>query len=74
MPITTSPILGSEVRVIRGVKGWSAEFRIEESALGGWDHEVGIMFVHDALISSDNDTNWPSEVNFWIRSFPSSVT
>lgn len=61
MQVTTLPAVGSEVRVIRGLRGWSAEFRISDTLLGGWDHEAAVMFVHDALPSSNDDSNWPTD-------------
>ncbi|TFG37536.1 MAG: hypothetical protein E4H46_01555 [Desulfobacterales bacterium] len=47
--------------MMRGVMGWSAEFRINEDLLEGWNHRASIMFVHDASLLTDDDSNWPEE-------------
>jgi K319L-like, PKD domain len=50
---TDSPPPGFIAAMRRGANGWSAEFRIDESLLAGWDHAAGLMFEHGATL-------WPS--------------
>jgi len=38
--------------IYRAPTAWSAEFRIAESLIGGWNHAAGLMIEHGA-------TNWP---------------
>ena len=47
MVATQTPKLGFTAVVARGGSGlWSAEFKIADSLLGGWNHSAGIMFEH----------------------------
>jgi len=43
---TLNPRLGFSSVISRGSNSWSAEFRIAESLLGGWNHRVGMMLDH----------------------------
>jgi hypothetical protein len=47
MMVTQTPQLGFTAVISRGHSSWSAEFRIAESLLGGWNHLVGLMLDHD---------------------------
>jgi hypothetical protein len=38
---------------------WSAELRIPAAALGGWNHIVGLDFVHANVGLSGSDYHWP---------------
>ena len=38
---------------------WSAELRVEESVLGGWDHVAGMNVGHYWVASQGNDYVWP---------------
>jgi hypothetical protein len=44
MAITAQAQHGFTAVIQRGDDGWSAEFRIAESLLGGWNHVSGLMF------------------------------
>jgi hypothetical protein len=46
MSETLSPQLGFSARIFRGSNSWSAELRIAESVLGGWNHRAGLMLDH----------------------------
>ena len=57
MVVTQTPQHGFSAAVVRGLQGkWSAEFKIAESLLGGWDHLAGIMFEHQSSV-------WPASAN-----------
>ncbi len=56
MAVTLSPQLGFTAVIQLGVTGWSAEFRIADSLLGGWDHAAGIMLDHGT-------PHWPPLAN-----------
>jgi hypothetical protein len=42
---------------------WSAELRIPSSALGGWDHIVGIDLRHQGLGGQGDDNHWPFQAD-----------
>ena len=42
--IPALPLPGFSAVTQRGATGWSAEFRIADSLLGGWNHSAGLMF------------------------------
>ena len=54
MSVSLSPQRGFTAVVQTGLTGWSAEFRIADSLLGGWGHAVGIMLDHDT-------PHWPPQ-------------
>ena len=47
MSPTLSPKPGFTVAIQRGPTSWSAELRIDDSLLGGWNHTAGLMLDHD---------------------------
>lgn len=50
---------GLQARIDTQDNTWSAEMRIQESALGGWDHPVGLKLGHYWVGSQGDDYNWP---------------
>ncbi len=53
MTATLTPLPGFTAVVGVGSNTWSAELRIADHLLGGWNHAARIMLDHDAL-------NWPA--------------
>lgn len=53
MVATLSPKPGFSAVIQRGLSGWSAEMRIDDSLIGGWNHLAGIMLDHDT-------PHWPA--------------
>jgi hypothetical protein len=53
MAVTLSPLPGFTAVVGVGSNAWSAEFRIADGLLGGWNHAARIMFDHNA-------PHWPA--------------
>jgi hypothetical protein len=53
MVVTLAPKVGVSAVVHRGSNAWSAEFRIADHLLGGWNHLVGMMLQHGSA-------TWPS--------------
>jgi hypothetical protein len=43
MIIPTQPMPGFAAVIRRGATAWSAELRIADSLVGGWNHQVGVM-------------------------------
>ena len=60
MVTTLQPRVGYSAVVARGQKAWSAELRIEDTLLGGWNHRVGLMLAASAPPSV---YRWPSVAN-----------
>jgi hypothetical protein len=56
MVVTLAPQLGFDAVVQRGSNAWSAEFRIADRLLGGWNRTVGMMADHGTPA-------WPSAAN-----------
>lgn len=57
MTVTLSPLPGFTAVVgVGGSNAWSAELRIADSLLGGWNHAARIMLDHDA-------PHWPAAAN-----------
>lgn len=62
-----------DVKTMRGTDSWSAEFRIPESALGGWNRQVGLVFFFGhsfcitlpggECISAGARSLWPTQGN-----------
>lgn len=52
-----SPAFTGEV--VLGATAWSAELRIADSLLGGWNHESGLMIVHIYPGTSGQVKIWP---------------
>ncbi len=57
---TLNPQVGYSVVIERGPGGWSAEMKISDALLGGWNHAAGILFTHNALGVSIGNGQWPS--------------
>ncbi len=65
MPVTTAPAPGFSAFVQHLADDrWSAELRIEESLVGGWNHAAGIMLHHDALTHDDEAADWPAGADY----------
>ena len=61
MTLDPSPTLGARAIVHRGVNGWSAEFAIPDSLLGGWDHAARMLVVLDSQTNAQTlTTTWPA--------------
>jgi hypothetical protein len=52
MTTTLSPQQGFSALIYRAPTAWSAEFRIAENLIGGWNHAAGLMIEHGAM-------HWP---------------
>ena len=50
---------GLQGQVMAGATSWSAELRIAKTALGGWDHLVGLQLGHYWVSSVGDDYLWP---------------
>jgi hypothetical protein len=50
---------GLQAQVSAGATAWSAELRIDQTLLGGWDHLAGFAFSHHAVSVADDDYAWP---------------
>jgi hypothetical protein len=50
---------GMEARISANDTHWSAEFRIDANALGGWNHLVGLAMGHFDKTASGDDYLWP---------------
>ena len=50
---------GLQAQVSAAATTWSAELRIDKTALGGWDHLVGLIAGHYSLTSQGDDYLWP---------------
>jgi len=69
MPPSLSPQPGYDSAIEHGENGWSAELRIADNLVGGWDHAASIMLSHGPLQSATStrltadaaDGNWPPE-------------
>ena len=46
---TLTPQLGYSAVVARNTNGWSAELAIAETLLGGWNHDVRVLFSHTGV-------------------------
>jgi hypothetical protein len=44
MVVTLKPRVGYSAVVNRGLNAWSAELKIDEALIGGWNHIAGLMF------------------------------
>lgn len=64
MVVTDTPQAGFTAAVVRGLQGkWSAEFKIADALIGGWDHPAGLMFEHGgnvwpALADGNEPATW----------------
>ncbi|MBI3871357.1 MAG: hypothetical protein HY299_22725 [Verrucomicrobia bacterium] len=59
MPFTLSPRSGFTAVINRGRAGWSAEFRIADTLVGGWNHAARLMFSHETAPAQNANGNWP---------------
>ncbi|MBL9169286.1 MAG: fibronectin type III domain-containing protein [Verrucomicrobiales bacterium] len=55
-----SPPVGFSVQILRDGPAWSAEFRIADSLLGGWNHSLAFAVVQDDGDASTVPETWPS--------------
>jgi hypothetical protein len=63
MAVTLSPKPGFTAVIHRGSNSWSAELRIADALLGGWNHAAGLMLVHDnphwpPLATANSPASW----------------
>ena len=54
-----SPLPGFNALIARGSAGWSAEFRIAATLLGGWNHAAGLMFGQESTAAGGGSYPWP---------------
>ncbi len=59
MPPTLSPQAGFHALIARGTNGWSAELKIADALLGGWNHAVGLLLSHEAVVTAGDVYPWP---------------
>jgi hypothetical protein len=52
---------GFEVKILRAALSWSAEFRVPDSLLGGWNHASAITVLHGRGFGSP--VVWPPNAN-----------
>lgn len=50
---------GLQGQIAFGDSTWSAELRIDQAALGGWDHLTNLSLGHHAVSAVDDDYVWP---------------
>lgn len=72
MPITNAPADGYAAYSIKAGTTWSAELRIDESLIGGWNHLASIMFQANVTAHTNNANNWLdaaiyNKPNTWAR-------
>ncbi|MEZ4645650.1 MAG: hypothetical protein R3E31_23440 [Chloroflexota bacterium] len=53
--------LSGRIARVAGEESWSAELRIEEARLGGWEHQTAMKVSHYWRNFSGDDTVWPLE-------------
>ncbi len=58
---TAEPPQGFEVKILRAAGSWSAEFRVPDGLLGGWNRGAAIAFVFGA--SPGTLLSWPASAN-----------
>jgi len=59
MPETLTPVPGCAAVIALGTAEWSAEFAIDDAALGGWEHYAGLMVEQDRL-PNGRPSGWPA--------------
>ncbi len=59
--VLDSTPIGTSAQVSEGNGHWNAEFRIEESIVGGWNHLIKMSVAHFAKESSGDDIAWPGD-------------
>ncbi|MCB0158418.1 MAG: hypothetical protein KDD83_09850, partial [Caldilineaceae bacterium] len=59
MAPSPSPAAGFEVAVYPSVTIWSAEFRIDDALVGGWEHGARLLFKHEIADLYNDEANWP---------------
>lgn len=57
---TALPLEHMVARIVSGDLGWSAEFRIEADAFGGWQKQVGLSVIHSNA-EADGAVPWPMD-------------
>jgi hypothetical protein len=60
MARVAEPQAGFSAVVSQGDEGWSAELRISDSLLGGWNHQAGVMLVHSVPGLVGGPGAWPT--------------
>jgi hypothetical protein len=48
-----------QAQVSANAASWSAELRIDDSIVGGWEHLVGMSFGHHSVSQNGDDYTWP---------------
>ncbi len=59
MPPTLTPLAGFSALIARGTGGWSAELKIADSLLGGWNHAAGLMLDQESVLAAGDVFAWP---------------
>jgi hypothetical protein len=59
MSVTQSPRPGYAATVTAGQNAWSAELRIADALVGGWNHAAGMMLAFKPHTSLPDETRWP---------------
>jgi hypothetical protein len=57
---TPSGVGGLQAQVSAGAGVWSAELRIDQALIGGWDHPVGLSLGHYWAGFQGDDYPWPA--------------
>lgn len=63
---TSQPPQGFQVRILRSTFSWSAEFRVPDSLMGGWNHGSAVAFLHGD--GSGSAVRWPAAANVFVPS------
>lgn len=63
MPETSIPVIGFDAKISLGEESWSAEMRISDEIIGGWDHSARIMFNHSPVSSGGASYLWPESAH-----------
>ena len=50
---------GLQAQVNAAAGAWSAELRIEQTQLGGWNHLAGLALGHQQVMAAGDDYTWP---------------
>ncbi|HRW09119.1 MAG TPA: hypothetical protein P5121_28635, partial [Caldilineaceae bacterium] len=60
MAPTSLPSAKWDALVYPSEAGWSAELRIDETLIGGWEHAARLLIKHEVSDLFDDTLNWPS--------------
>jgi hypothetical protein len=58
-----SPPPGFTVVILRDENAWSAEMRIADALLGGWNHQLGLVVLADDGSAATPPETWPPNTN-----------